>query len=551
MARHRHAVTVRADGLDAVLASVVNDARVVAAALVDVDSGMVLDACGPDAAAEATMEVCAAGHAELVRVARGLPGLADSDPATHAMTVSAGPSTHHLLRTIPDPHGDLLVLSVQVRGSKRFAERVRKRLNGVGADALTAGPTAVRRPGVGGWSLGRPPAPGPAHPRPPFPVDDRLDPRQAHPRAGGLFEPSPPRGLPAQPVPAQPAPAQPAPTEAGRYGWPSFGVDAPEIRPGGPVLLGVDLSGGSAGRPAPAGPPVGGPGGPGSVHGPDGAGAPVGGSGPGGSGPVFAGGSGFPGSGFPGSGGHPGPAGGAHEAGPWSRSPDEAADRRGPGSPERPAEVTGGRPAVGSALPTRSPAPYPAPPPGAAQWPVPARPNGPDVPPDRRVAPPDRPVAPPDRLVAPRPVPRPVPSSGSAGWPVPVDPVPAGPVLMGPAPVDSAAVPGAQPDGSPQWPVPVGGPPQDVPAGWPAPARSMPHDGWVADRAGLDDREPAPLFDSRPGPVLLGRPDPADDWPADAGGAVEARPTPHSRESRDEGPRNPAPPSALPPGRQG
>ena len=44
--RHRHAINVRADGLATVLAPLLTDTRVRAAALVDVDSGMVLDTCG-------------------------------------------------------------------------------------------------------------------------------------------------------------------------------------------------------------------------------------------------------------------------------------------------------------------------------------------------------------------------------------------------------------------------------------------------------------------------------------------------------------------------
>src|SRR4051795_12445190 len=71
--RHRHAVTVRADGLGVVLGPLLNDPRVVLAALVDVDSGMVLDACTPDRPGAqywgADLEMAGAGHAELARVA--------------------------------------------------------------------------------------------------------------------------------------------------------------------------------------------------------------------------------------------------------------------------------------------------------------------------------------------------------------------------------------------------------------------------------------------------------------------------------------------------
>jgi hypothetical protein len=148
------------------------DPRVVAAALIDVDSGMALDAWtrggaqGDQPAGSATtvaaegwtadLEFCAAGHAELLRVARTLPGHSDGEPAGDELVVSAGPARHHLLRAIPDPHGDRLVLSIVVDGSRRFAERVRRRLRAVALDALTAGPTVVRRPGTGGWRTSGP-----------------------------------------------------------------------------------------------------------------------------------------------------------------------------------------------------------------------------------------------------------------------------------------------------------------------------------------------------------------------------------------------------------
>jgi hypothetical protein len=195
--RHRHAVTVRADGLGAVLGPLLNDPRVVAAALVDVDSGMLLDACAPprvtsgetgagaaggpaaatiaDGSPGADVELIGAGHAELIRVAMALPGRPGPAPDGDELLVSAGPTWHHLLRAVPDPHGDRLVLSVVVDGSRRFAERVRRRLRRIGTDALTAGPTVVRRPGTGGWATptvaGPPPAPQlPAPPMPTPPV---------------------------------------------------------------------------------------------------------------------------------------------------------------------------------------------------------------------------------------------------------------------------------------------------------------------------------------------------------------------------------------------
>ncbi|WP_214408332.1 hypothetical protein, partial [Pseudonocardia lacus] len=161
---------MRADGLAAVLGPLLNDPRVLGAVLVDVDSGMVLDACpghsgrGGDPAAAAGIggvdpELVGAGHAELGRVALALPGRSGHDTAGDELVVSVGTTRHHLLRGVPDPHGDRLVLAVVVDGSRRFAERVRRKLRGVPADALTAGPTVIRRPGTGGWAA--PPTAGP------------------------------------------------------------------------------------------------------------------------------------------------------------------------------------------------------------------------------------------------------------------------------------------------------------------------------------------------------------------------------------------------------
>lgn len=233
---------MRADGLAAVLGRLLNDRRVLGAVLVDVDSGMVLDTCSaradPDERGLAggiggvDPEVVGAGHAELSRVALALPGRAGPETAGDELVVSLGPARHHLLRAVPDPHGDRLVLAVVVQGSRRFAERVRRRLRGVPADALTAGPTVVRRPGTGGWAAApvasagaRPGARGPAGTpavgvRPDGPPRRVPAPTAAIRAPGGLFEPPPsgpvapggpggPGGgghaLPAPPMPAAPA----------------------------------------------------------------------------------------------------------------------------------------------------------------------------------------------------------------------------------------------------------------------------------------------------------------------------------------------------------
>jgi len=70
-------VNVRADGIAVVLGPLLSDARITAAALVDVDSGMVLDAWsaspGPGAGPAAPdLEMLGAQHAEVVRCALAL-----------------------------------------------------------------------------------------------------------------------------------------------------------------------------------------------------------------------------------------------------------------------------------------------------------------------------------------------------------------------------------------------------------------------------------------------------------------------------------------------
>ncbi|GAA3235707.1 hypothetical protein GCM10017691_33300 [Pseudonocardia petroleophila] len=142
MSRHRHTVNVRADGLRAVLGPLLRDRRVVTAVLVDVDSGMVLDAWSSHLG-RTELELLGAGHAELVRTARG--GARGPDQGCEVV-VSHGDDWHHVVRTVPDPHGDHLALAVVVAGRRRVLERARRRLRVVSTPALTAGPTMSRRP---------------------------------------------------------------------------------------------------------------------------------------------------------------------------------------------------------------------------------------------------------------------------------------------------------------------------------------------------------------------------------------------------------------------
>jgi hypothetical protein len=151
--RRRHVVNVRVDGLAPVLGGLLRDVRVRSAGLIDVDSGMVLDAwtSDPDGA---DLEVQGAGHADLVRVALGVLGDAVRPPGTSGtvlgegavMVVGEGAGPHHVLRVVRDSQGGLLALAVVVVGPERVVNRVRRRLRGISAAALTAGPSMVRRP---------------------------------------------------------------------------------------------------------------------------------------------------------------------------------------------------------------------------------------------------------------------------------------------------------------------------------------------------------------------------------------------------------------------
>jgi hypothetical protein len=157
---------VRSDGLSAVLKPLLDDRRILAATLVDVGSGLILDGYADDPAL-ADLELLGAGHADLVRAADALGGVPDAGPRAE-LTVDTGDGRHHLLHAVPDPHGDRLVVAVVVRGSGRHVERARRRLRTVEVDALTAGPTLQRRPVNGSWDVEptAPASPDPASPDP-------------------------------------------------------------------------------------------------------------------------------------------------------------------------------------------------------------------------------------------------------------------------------------------------------------------------------------------------------------------------------------------------
>ncbi|MBW0092657.1 hypothetical protein [Pseudonocardia oceani] len=230
-------MNVRTDGLRAVLGPLLRDRRVRSAVLVDVDSGMLLDGCSADLELP-ELEVLGAGHADLVRTA--LAGADGSGPACE-LVLTRGDGHHHVLRTVPDPHGDRLALAVVVSGGRLAVERTRRRLGVVSAPALTAGPSMTRRPDAAGWSLPVGPVPVPVA-------------AAAGPAAAGL----------AGPAPAT-APAAPAPWPGSGSGGPGAGPDGSQVgsgrADGGRVDAALLTLGGFA-RPAPdpgtlrPGPPV-------------------------------------------------------------------------------------------------------------------------------------------------------------------------------------------------------------------------------------------------------------------------------------------------------
>jgi len=248
-------VNIRADGIAVVLGPLLRDVRIVAAALVDVDSGMVLDAWSAAATdtttGSADLELIGAQHAEIVRTALALlhswPASGGA-PGTCEVVLGADGGARHLLRTVPDPLGDRLVLAVVVNGSQRVLDRVRKRLEAVSVDALTAGPSMTRRPLGGGWSFDPPGPDVPAHPDPgtglvPMGLGSRP--------SGGAWPADPDQG------------GIPAPRGAGPMGMPGprslepVGTPAPRGSEPGPVLLGPEPDPvlRLPGQPA-AGPPV-------------------------------------------------------------------------------------------------------------------------------------------------------------------------------------------------------------------------------------------------------------------------------------------------------
>jgi hypothetical protein len=125
--------------LGAALGRLLRDPRIIAAALVDYDSGMALETYGSNSC-QLDLELATAGQAELMRVA--VDTFRPLHPAgpTDGVTVSYGDNVHHLLTPITDPHGDRLLLSLIVVGSSSGLCMLRRRLRSMQPHQLNIGP---------------------------------------------------------------------------------------------------------------------------------------------------------------------------------------------------------------------------------------------------------------------------------------------------------------------------------------------------------------------------------------------------------------------------
>ncbi|ODU02220.1 MAG: hypothetical protein ABS81_18345 [Pseudonocardia sp. SCN 72-86] len=150
---------------DDTLAALVRDRAVVVAALFDAGSGMLLTSRSRDGAPEDLDTVCA-GQADVIRAALDAARVSIGGPAPTEVVVAHGDRLHQVLRTVHDPLGDRLVLSLLVDGPPRALRRVRRRLGRIDAAALVplphrgAPPAPPQAPVRAGGDLFTPAHPG-------------------------------------------------------------------------------------------------------------------------------------------------------------------------------------------------------------------------------------------------------------------------------------------------------------------------------------------------------------------------------------------------------
>jgi hypothetical protein len=108
--------------------------QVEVAVLVDVGSGMTLDAWAGGDGGRSDPELLGAAHADVVRalVVAGAP--------SGELVLSQVGLRHHVIRCVADPCGGRLALGVVVRGSPRVVRRALNRLREIPDEWLTAGP---------------------------------------------------------------------------------------------------------------------------------------------------------------------------------------------------------------------------------------------------------------------------------------------------------------------------------------------------------------------------------------------------------------------------
>lgn len=125
------------------LARLLDDWSVLGAVLVDVDSGMALSSFqGRGGALD--LELLGACHADLVRSAVDALGTLHPAGPPSELVLSHDATLHHLMRTVPDPHGGLLVLAVVVTGPARTVARMRRRMRRIEASTLVPRPVSAR-----------------------------------------------------------------------------------------------------------------------------------------------------------------------------------------------------------------------------------------------------------------------------------------------------------------------------------------------------------------------------------------------------------------------